>query len=137
MSTFGPDMPVFTEIASGVRRLVAPNPSIMTGPGTNTYLLGNAAIAVIDPGPALPEHIEDIIEKSLTSIRWILVTHTHPDHSPGVLALAEKSGAEVLGMPPPDGEPVGRGRVDGDRRLVAGVVEDVVAVVVEVDLDDG
>jgi glyoxylase-like metal-dependent hydrolase (beta-lactamase superfamily II) len=104
MSTFGPDMPVFTEIASGVRRLVAPNPSIMTGPGTNTYLLGNAAIAVIDPGPALPEHIEDIIEKSLTSIRWILVTHTHPDHSPGVLALAEKSGAEVLGMPPPDGE---------------------------------
>jgi glyoxylase-like metal-dependent hydrolase (beta-lactamase superfamily II) len=104
VSSFGPDMPVFVEIASGVRRLVAPNPSMMTGPGTNTYLLGNASIAVIDPGPAIPEHIENILEKSITSIRWILATHTHPDHSPGVLALAEKSGAEVLGMPPPDGE---------------------------------
>lgn len=104
MSTFGPEMPAFAEIAVGIRRLVAPNPSMMTGPGTNTYLLGSDAIAVIDPGPVMPEHIECILEKSMASIRWILVTHTHPDHSPGVLELAAKSGAEVLGMPAPAGE---------------------------------
>lgn len=97
-------MPVFAEIARGVRRLVAPNPSMMTGPGTNTYLLGEQQIAVIDPGPAISEHIEDIIGKSKSYIHWILVTHTHPDHSPGVLALANTTGAEVLGMPAPVGE---------------------------------
>ncbi len=103
MSAFGPAMPEFATIASGVRRLVAPNPSMMTGPGTNTYLLGNDAVAVLDPGPAKPKHIQNIIEKSTTSIRWILVTHTHPDHSPGVRALAAATGAEVLGMPAPTG----------------------------------
>ena len=77
---------------------------MMTGPGTNTYLLGERQIAVIDPGPAIAEHLENIIEKSKPCIRWILVTHTHPDHSPGVRALAERSGAEVLGMPAPEGE---------------------------------
>ena len=49
-----------TELAPGVRRLLAPNPSMMTGPGTNTYLLGENEIAVLDPGPAIPEHIETI-----------------------------------------------------------------------------
>jgi len=98
MSAFGPDMPPFTELASGVRRLLAPNPSLMTGPGTNTYLLGIEQVAVLDPGPSIPEHIENIIEKSIGSIRWILVTHSHPDHSPGVVLLAQKTGAEVLGM---------------------------------------
>ena len=104
MSAFGPELGAFTELAAGVRRLLAPNPSLMTGPGTNTYLLGRDAIAVIDPGPAIPGHLENIIEKSITAIRWILVTHTHPDHSPGVRALAERSGAEVLGMSAPAGE---------------------------------
>lgn len=104
MTAFGPELDTFTELAAGVRRLLAPNPSLMTGPGTNTYLLGTDAIAVIDPGPAIPEHLENIIEKSISTIRWILVTHTHPDHSPGVLALAARSGAEVLGMSAPAGE---------------------------------
>lgn len=104
MSTFGPALPRFAVCAPAVRRLVAPNPSMMTGPGTNTYLLGERQIAVIDPGPAIAEHLENIIEKSKPCIRWILVTHTHPDHSPGVRALAERSGAEVLGMPAPEGE---------------------------------
>lgn len=104
MSSFGPTMPQFSEIASGVRRLLAPNPSMMTGPGTNTYLIGNKAVAVIDPGPAIPEHIENILAKTNGTIRWILATHTHPDHSPAVKALAAATGAEVLGMPAPDGE---------------------------------
>lgn len=97
-------LPVFAEIAPGVRRIVAPNPSMMTGPGTNTYLVGENEIAVIDPGPAIAEHIENIIEKSNGYIRWILATHTHPDHSPAVASLAEATRAEVLGIPAPDGQ---------------------------------
>jgi len=94
----------FAEIAPGVRRILAPNPSMMTGPGTNTYMVGENDIAVIDPGPAIDEHIDEIVEKSNGCVRWILATHTHPDHSPAVVSLASKTGAEVLGMPAPDGQ---------------------------------
>ena len=120
MSGFGPDLPAFAEVMPGVRRLVAPNPSMMTGPGTNTYLLGEQEIAVLDPGPALLEHIDNIIARAGAPIRWILATHTHPDHSPGVRLLAKQTAAEVLGMPAPDGRHQDRtfrpGRVlaDGD-----------------------
>jgi glyoxylase-like metal-dependent hydrolase (beta-lactamase superfamily II) len=103
MTSFGPEMPAFAELAPGVRRIVAPNPSMMTGPGTNTYLLGEKDIAVIDPGPAIAEHIENILLKSKGSIRWILATHTHPDHSPGVAVLAGRCDAEILGIAAPDG----------------------------------
>lgn len=97
-------MPAFAELADGVRRIVAPNPSMMTGPGTNTYLIGKSEIAVIDPGPLLTDHIADIRDKAGGDIRWILATHSHPDHSPGVARLAELTGADVLGMPAPNGE---------------------------------
>lgn len=85
-----------------VRRLVAPNPGVMTGPGTNTYLLGSDEVAVLDPGPALPEHIDAILETAGDRIRWIVCTHTHPDHSPAWQAVAQATGAEVLGASPPD-----------------------------------
>ena len=49
-----------TTLADGVRRLIAPNPGMMTGPGTNTYLIGIDAIAVIDPGPVIDSHLEGI-----------------------------------------------------------------------------
>ena len=49
------------ELNSRVRRLVAPNPGVMTGPGTNTYLLGTEEVAVLDPGPDLPEHVDAIL----------------------------------------------------------------------------
>jgi glyoxylase-like metal-dependent hydrolase (beta-lactamase superfamily II) len=92
-----------TELTAGVRRLLAPNPSMMTGPGTNTYLLGSKEIAVIDPGPAIPKHIDAIQELADGPIKWILVTHTHPDHSPGAALLAEATGAEQFGRLPPHG----------------------------------
>lgn len=92
-----------TELAPGVRRLLAPNPSMMTGPGTNTYLLGSKEIAVIDPGPAMQDHIDAIQELAAAPIKWILVTHTHPDHSPAAALLAEATGAEKYGAKAPQG----------------------------------
>ena len=87
---------------SRVRRLVAPNPGRMTGPGTNTYLIGNDEVAVLDPGPAIPEHIEAILKVGGDRIRWIVCTHTHPDHSPAWQAIAQATGAQVIGAPPAD-----------------------------------
>ena len=72
MTAFGPELPRFAELAPGVRRLLAPNPSMMTGPGTNTYLFGVAEIAVVDPGPDIEEHIDRIIETAGAPIRWCL-----------------------------------------------------------------
>lgn len=90
-------------LAAGIRRLIAPNPGMMTGPGTNTYLIGEREIAVIDPGPDINRHIDRILADAGAPIRWILATHTHPDHSPAVARLARETGAETIGLPPPDG----------------------------------
>ena len=91
-------------IAPGVKRLVAPNPGMMTGPGTNTYLIGEQNIAVIDPGPAIDKHLEKIKEVTPGKICWVLVTHTHPDHSPGAMPLAQSTGAELMGISAPSGK---------------------------------
>ena len=92
------------QIAPGVRRLVAPNPGIMTGPGTNTYLFGEKELAVLDPGPLIPEHVKAIQLAVSGTIRWIVVTHTHLDHSPASKVLADATGATLVGQPPPNGE---------------------------------
>jgi glyoxylase-like metal-dependent hydrolase (beta-lactamase superfamily II) len=89
------------EIAPGVRRLVARNPGFMTGPGTNTYLVGTQRLAVIDPGPHDLVHIERILEAAGGQVAAILATHTHPDHSPAVATLAQSTGAETLGRGAP------------------------------------
>ena len=85
-----------------VRRLVAPNPGMMTGPGTNTYLLGDEDVAVLDPGPLIDEHVDAILRAGAGRIRWIVATHTHPDHSPAWLPLHAATGAEVIGAKPWD-----------------------------------
>ncbi len=102
MTGFGPQMPVYAELAPGVRRLLAPNPSMMTGPGTNTYLLGVEEVAVLDPGPDIESHRKNIVEYAQAPVRWVLVTHTHPDHSPGARRLAEQTGAQILGRAAPE-----------------------------------
>ncbi|GIT91746.1 MBL fold hydrolase [Jannaschia pagri] len=86
---------------SGLRRLLAPNPSPMTGPGTNTFILGDRDLAVIDPGPALPAHL-DAIQNVIAGrqVRGIFVTHAHLDHSAGARPLAEITGAPVLAFGP-------------------------------------
>jgi glyoxylase-like metal-dependent hydrolase (beta-lactamase superfamily II) len=93
------------EVAPGVRRLTAPNPGLMTGPGTNTYLVGDSEPVVVDPGPADPAHTEAIVAAAapLGPIRSILVTHTHVDHAPGAAALAAATGARVVGFAPAEG----------------------------------
>tara|TARA_R110001599_G_scaffold103352_5_gene262901 strand:- start:15522 stop:16358 length:837 start_codon:yes stop_codon:yes gene_type:complete len=92
---------VLETILPGVHRLVAPNPSVMTGPGTNTYLLGNKSITVLDPGPDIPEHIDAIvaaIQRLGAEIERVVTTHTHPDHSPGAAELQLRfPGVPVIG----------------------------------------
>jgi len=132
MTAFGPAMPAFTQLAPGVRRLVAPNPSMMTGPGTNTYLFGGEEVAVLDPGPVIDSHLQTIQEITDAPIRWVLVTHTHPDHSPAAVELARLTGAELLGRPPPEGQhqdmtfAPDRVLEDGDRLSVDGAEIEVI-----------
>jgi len=85
-----------------VTRLVAPNPGMMTGPGTNTYIVGGEEKAVIDPGPDSASHIEKIL--AFERIRWVLCTHTHMDHSPAAAAIKAATGAQLLGRPAPEGQ---------------------------------
>ena len=83
-----------------VIRVTANNGSMMTGPGTNTYLIGGGAQnewAVIDPGPLDAAHVEAILAAAPGPIRWIFATHTHSDHSPACVPLKARSGARVHG----------------------------------------
>jgi len=88
---------VAVDISPLVRRITASNSGVMTGPGTNTYIVGREQLAVIDPGPADAAHIAAILKTCNARLRWILTTHTHPDHSPAAAQLAAATGAVVLG----------------------------------------
>ena len=98
-----------------VRRIIAPNPGMMTGPGTNTYLVGIDEIAVIDPGPDDAEHLDAIAGCGGDRIRWIVCTHTHLDHSPGAAGLKARTGAEVLAYDSRDGLEIDTKIRDGGR----------------------
>jgi glyoxylase-like metal-dependent hydrolase (beta-lactamase superfamily II) len=93
---FAPGIPV--EVAAGVRRIVAPNAGRMTGPGTNTYLIGRERLVVLDPGPALAAHLEAIVAAVGTAtVVAIAVTHTHEDHSPLAAPLRARLAAPLVG----------------------------------------
>jgi glyoxylase-like metal-dependent hydrolase (beta-lactamase superfamily II)/8-oxo-dGTP pyrophosphatase MutT (NUDIX family) len=81
------DQPVL--LLKNVQRLTAPNPGVMTGPGTNSYLVGDpdTGYAAIDPGPADTEHLDRLWRAAGGNIRYIVCTHSHPDHSPGAAPL--------------------------------------------------
>lgn len=103
MSALIPGKPALIE--PGVRRVLGLNPGMMTGPGTNTYLVGENELTVIDPGPADPRHADNLqaaAEELGVPIRRVLVTHTHRDHSPGASVLAERLDLELLGPEVPD-----------------------------------
>jgi glyoxylase-like metal-dependent hydrolase (beta-lactamase superfamily II) len=110
-------------LSARVVRLTAPNPGVMTGPGTNSYLVGTTELAVVDPGPDPAAeggagqfgtgHVEALAAAGRGRIRWIVVTHTHPDHSPGAAALRALTGAEVIGFDSRDGFVADRAVADG------------------------
>ena len=90
------------KLSALVRRVTAPNPGMMTGPGTNTYIVGRKKLALIDPGPESDAHLQALLAIVGDRLRWILCTHTHHDHSPGARALKAATGAEVIGMRAPE-----------------------------------
>jgi len=89
-------------LADAVWRIVAPNPSPLTGPGTNTYVVGAHRRVVIDPGCDDRAHLERVLEVAGGAVERIVCTHSHPDHSPGAAWLRERTGAPVHGLPAPD-----------------------------------
>ncbi len=93
--------PAVTTLDPRVRRVLAHNPSPFTHTGTQTYIVGRGEVAVIDPGPDLPEHVDAILHATADErIVAILCTHTHRDHSPAARFLQGATGAPVVGCPP-------------------------------------
>lgn len=119
------DAPV--PLRRNVQRLTAPNPGMMTGPGTNTYIVGEAGVyVVIDPGPPDREHVARIAAAVGDGLKAIVCTHSHPDHSPGAPMLREAIGRPVpiLGLPSGPGARANshfvpdRALADGERIVV-------------------
>ena len=84
-----------------VRRVLAPNPSAFTFTGTQTHIVGRGDVAVIDPGPDIPSHIDALLKATAGErIVAIVCTHTHRDHSPGTRPLQAATGAPIIGCAP-------------------------------------
>ena len=116
MDDFDPETGVAEQLAPGLRRVLAPNPSTMTFRGTNTYLLGQDDVTVIDPGPDDPAHLAALMQALAGEVvTHIVVTHAHLDHSPLARRLADRTGAQVWGFGPPEA-----GRSAVMQALVAG-----------------
>lgn len=97
------DAPYFKlePIEPGIARLLAHNPSPFTFTGTQTYFVGTEEVAVIDPGPDLPDHLDALVNAiGGRSVKAIACTHTHRDHSPAARPLSERIGAPVIGCAP-------------------------------------
>ncbi len=110
-------------LPAGVTCVLAPNPSLMTGPGTNTYLVAGPAggCAVIDPGPEIPAHLARVAELAAEhgGTRAILITHGHPDHVEGAAALRTLTGAPILAWSR-EGSPVADETLRDGQVLVVG-----------------
>jgi glyoxylase-like metal-dependent hydrolase (beta-lactamase superfamily II) len=108
------------QLEPGVARLLAPNPSAFTFTGTQTYLVGSGEIAVVDPGPDLPEHLDALTQAIAgRAVVAIMCTHTHRDHSPAARPLADVTRAPIIGCAPLALEDVGPradAAFDGDYR---------------------
>ena len=117
---FDPPIGVAEQLGPSIRRIVAPNPSPMTYRGTNTYLVGETDIAVIDPGPNLPAHQDAILNAVGPGqrITHIIVTHAHVDHSPLARPMAQLTGAPIYAFGPAQ---AGRSSVM-DRLAASGLV---------------
>ncbi|HYW16608.1 MAG TPA: MBL fold metallo-hydrolase [Allosphingosinicella sp.] len=107
-------------IGSRIRRILAPNPSPFTYTGTQAYIIGEGEVAVIDPGPDLPGHVEALTAALAGErVAAILCTHTHRDHSPASRPLKAATGAPIVGCAPlslEDGGPRSDESFDPDYR---------------------
>jgi glyoxylase-like metal-dependent hydrolase (beta-lactamase superfamily II) len=96
------------QLEPGIARVLAHNPSAFTYCGTQSYLVGETELAVVDPGPDLPEHIEALQDAIAgRPVAAIMCTHTHRDHSPAARPLADLTGAPIIGCAPLALETVG------------------------------
>ena len=96
------------QLEPGIARVLAHNPSAFTYYGTQSYLIGTHEVAVVDPGPDLPEHVDALVEAiGGRKVAAIMCTHTHRDHSPASRPLAERTGAPIIGCAPLALETVG------------------------------
>ncbi|WP_424362282.1 MBL fold metallo-hydrolase [Methylocystis parvus] len=92
---------IVERVSPRVRRVIAPNPGPFTHTGTCTYVLGAGDVAIVDPGPDRPAHIDALLKAiDGEKLSCVLVTHTHRDHSPAARALKEASGARIMGCAP-------------------------------------
>ena len=99
---------ILEQLEPGIARVLAHNPSAFTYTGTQTYLVGEAEVAVIDPGPDVSEHLDALIAGIAgRPVAAIMCTHTHRDHSPAAKPLAEATGAPIIGCAPLALETVG------------------------------
>ncbi len=93
--------PAVEQVSSRIRRIVAPNPGPFTHTGTCAYVVGSGDVAIIDPGPADADHVSTMLAAVAGDrLRYVLVTHSHRDHSPAARLLAEATGALVVGCAP-------------------------------------
>jgi len=101
-------------------RVLAPNPSVYTLEGTNAWVVGADPAAVIDPGPDMPEHLDELA-RTAGRVGAVLVTHDHEDHAPGAAAFAERVGAPIYAFRLPGAEHLRDGqRIDvGGTGIVA------------------
>jgi len=102
-----PDVPesppsgVLTTVAPALRRLVAPNPSAFTNTGTCSYIIGEGEVAILDPGPDDAAHLARLLEAVAGErVAFVVITHTHRDHSPLAARLAAATGAQIAGARP-------------------------------------
>lgn len=101
VTAFEPQHGVAVPVAEGIERLTAPNPSPFTFHGTNTYIVGQKSVCVIDPGPDNEAHFEALIAAlDGREVTHIAVSHTHRDHSPLARRLKEATGAIIVAEGP-------------------------------------
>jgi glyoxylase-like metal-dependent hydrolase (beta-lactamase superfamily II) len=111
------------DLPRGVLHVLAPNPSLMTGPGTNSYIVTSATggCAVIDPGPDIAAHLDTLADLAAShgGAQAILITHGHPDHMEGAAGLRERTGAPILAWSS-EGTPVADQTLQDDEVLELG-----------------
>ncbi len=101
------------------RRIVACNPGPFTGPGTGTYVIGRGEVAVLDPGPWVPAHVDALLDGlGGETVSHIIVTHSHVDHSPASRLLKQRTGAPILAYGPHPPEMAGNPKGGFDREFV-------------------